>query len=80
LSWSQVYKQQAAPVEQVFADAGLLLDFEITAGIPETLPHLLEALQPHIPPALGGTRGVAQQAAVHVAAQQQKPEQKVAWA
>jgi hypothetical protein len=76
-----VYQQQAAPVEQVFADAGLLLDFEITAGIPETLPHLLAALQPYIPLELGGTRGLEHHQAVNVATpQQQKPEPKVAWA
>ena len=43
----QVYNAEAAPVEQLFRDAGLLLDFEITGGIPETLPRLVDALRPH---------------------------------
>ncbi len=43
----QVYNAEAAPVEQLFRDAGLLLDFEITGGIPQTLPRLLDALRPH---------------------------------
>ncbi|KAK9830061.1 hypothetical protein WJX72_009495 [[Myrmecia] bisecta] len=43
----QVYHQEAAPVEQFFRDRGVLLDFEITGGIPETLPRLIEALRPH---------------------------------
>ena len=34
-------------MEQLFRDAGLLLDFEITGGIPETLPRLVDALRPH---------------------------------
>lgn len=44
----QVYRDQAAPVEDVFRAAGLLLDFEITAGIPETMPGLLAALKPYM--------------------------------
>ena len=43
----QVYNAEAEPVEQLFRDAGLLLDFEITGGIPETLPRLVDALRPH---------------------------------
>jgi hypothetical protein len=34
-------------VEQVFQGRGLLLDFEITGGIPETLPRLLATLRPY---------------------------------
>jgi adenylate kinase len=41
-----VYHAEADPVEQCFQERGLLLDFEITGGIPETLPRLLEALKP----------------------------------
>ncbi|KAG2426511.1 hypothetical protein HXX76_011738 [Chlamydomonas incerta] len=41
----EVYKQEAAPVEDFFRARGLLVDFEITAGIPETLPHLMPLLQ-----------------------------------
>jgi len=43
----QLYHEQAAPVEAVFRRAGVLRDFEITAGIPETLPGLLAFLQPY---------------------------------
>lgn len=42
-----VYHAEAAPVERFYADSGRLLDFEITGGIPETLPRLLDALRPH---------------------------------
>lgn len=42
----QVYHAEADPVEQCFQERGLLLDFEITGGIPETLPRLLDALKP----------------------------------
>lgn len=45
----EAYKAEAGPVEQFFRDRALLKDFEITAGIPETLPHLLKALAPFIP-------------------------------
>mmetsp|Transcript_31165 Transcript_31165/g.69296 ORF Transcript_31165/g.69296 Transcript_31165/m.69296 type:complete len:279 (+) Transcript_31165:49-885(+) len=45
----EVYRSQAAPVEQYFREAGLLHNFEITAGIPETLPGLLQALQQFVP-------------------------------
>ncbi|PNH03513.1 putative adenylate kinase 1, chloroplastic [Tetrabaena socialis] len=40
----EVYKQEAAPVEDYFRRHGLLVDFEITAGIPETLPRLMPLL------------------------------------
>ena len=43
----QVYKAAAAPVEDYYRAKGLLLDFEITGGIPETLPRLLETLEPY---------------------------------
>jgi adenylate kinase len=45
-----VYRDEATPVEDYFRAAGLLLDFEITGGIPETLPRLLAALEPHAAP------------------------------
>ena len=41
----QVYKAEASPVEEIFRKAGVLSDFEITGGIPETFPRLLETLQ-----------------------------------
>jgi adenylate kinase len=44
----QVYHREAAPVEEFFRQHGALMDFEITAGIPETLPGLLTSLKPHI--------------------------------
>jgi len=44
----EVYKASAKPVEDFYADRGLLLDYEITGGIPETLPDLMEVLKPHI--------------------------------
>jgi adenylate kinase len=53
-----VYRDEATPVEDFFREAGLLLDFEITGGIPETLPRLLAALQPHTP---AGAAGAPQQ-------------------
>jgi adenylate kinase len=44
----QVYNAAAAPVEDYFREAGVLLDFEITGGIPETTPRLMAALEPYI--------------------------------
>lgn len=41
----QIYKAEAEPVENVFRHAGVLVDFEITGGIPETLPVLLSTLE-----------------------------------
>lgn len=41
----QVHKAEASPVEDIFRKAGVLSDFEITGGIPETFPRLLETLQ-----------------------------------
>jgi adenylate kinase len=43
----EVYKASAKPVEEFYQDKGLLLDFEIKGGIPETLPVLMEALKPY---------------------------------
>lgn len=43
-----VYHREAAPVEDFFRQQGSLINFEITAGIPETLPGLLGTLRPHI--------------------------------
>jgi adenylate kinase len=42
-----VYQGGAKPVEDFYRQRGVLVDFEITAGIPETLPGLLELLQPY---------------------------------
>lgn len=42
----QVYNSQAKPVENFFKEDGLLRDFEISGGIPETLPRLLQELGP----------------------------------
>eukprot|EP00775_Hariotina_reticulata_P012064 gene12068-12205_t len=44
----QVYEASAAPVEDFYRHHGLLLDFEITGGIPETTPRLMAALNPYI--------------------------------
>jgi hypothetical protein len=35
---------QSAPVQDFFMERGLQHDFEITAGIPHTLPRLLHSL------------------------------------
>lgn len=43
-----VYHREATPVEEFFKQQGTLINFEITAGIPETLPGLLGNLRPHI--------------------------------
>lgn len=45
---SQVYKEEAQPVEDFFRRNNLLLDFEITGGIPETLPRLHSTLEPYV--------------------------------
>jgi len=44
----QVYHAEATPVEDYYRERGLLLDFEITGGIPETLPVLKQALEPYM--------------------------------
>lgn len=43
----EVYKSEARPVEEYYRAKGKLVDFEITGGIPETLPRLLEVLAPY---------------------------------
>ena len=43
----QVYQQEASPVEDIFRKAGLLLDFHISGGIPQTMPLLMDALRPY---------------------------------
>ena len=52
----QVYRAQAKPVEDFYRELGLLLDFEITGGIPETLPVLLQVLQKHFPTTVADER------------------------
>jgi adenylate kinase len=46
-----VYNAGAKPVEDFYRSRGTLIDFEITAGIPETLPGLLELLRLKLPAA-----------------------------
>lgn len=53
-----IYNTAAAPVEQYYRDAGVLLDFEITGGIPETTPRLMAALEPFIRQAAAGEGSV----------------------
>ena len=48
-----IYNSMAKPVEDFYRARGTLLDFEITAGIPETLPRLLKALEPFTSPTHG---------------------------
>lgn len=36
-----VYKGEAAPLEHVFREAGVLVDFPVTGGVRETLPRLM---------------------------------------
>ena len=43
----QVYRAEAQPVEDVFRKVGLLIDFPVTGGIPETFPMLVKALEPY---------------------------------
>eukprot|EP01025_Chloroclados_australasicus_P024757 TRINITY_DN2482_c0_g1_i1.p2 TRINITY_DN2482_c0_g1~~TRINITY_DN2482_c0_g1_i1.p2 ORF type:complete len:275 (-),score=30.40 TRINITY_DN2482_c0_g1_i1:214-1038(-) len=43
-----LYQQEAKPVEEYYRNKGLLLDFEIVGGIPQTLPVLLKTLQPFV--------------------------------
>lgn len=47
----EVYNSGAKPVEDFYRTRGTLIDFEITAGIPETLPGLLCLLRPKLPAA-----------------------------
>ncbi|GLC40765.1 hypothetical protein PLESTB_000024900 [Pleodorina starrii] len=44
----EVYKQESKPVEEAFRRAGLVVDFELVAGIPETLPRLMPLLESYI--------------------------------
>lgn len=37
-----VYRREAAPLEAVFRDAGVLVDFPVTGGVRETLPRLMD--------------------------------------
>jgi adenylate kinase len=41
------YRAEAGPVEAFFEARGMLLNFEITGGIPQTLPRLARALKPY---------------------------------
>lgn len=54
-------------MEQYYDNAGLLLNFEITGGIPETMPVLMEALQPYLPGAASSREGPREQEAMAVA-------------
>ncbi|EFJ45843.1 adenylate kinase [Volvox carteri f. nagariensis] len=44
----EVYKQESKPVEAAFRKAGLVVDFELVAGIPETLPRLMPLLESYV--------------------------------
>mmetsp|Transcript_40418 Transcript_40418/g.101681 ORF Transcript_40418/g.101681 Transcript_40418/m.101681 type:complete len:280 (-) Transcript_40418:166-1005(-) len=41
----EIYHAEAGPVEEFYRAQGILLDFEIVAGIPETLPGLVATLK-----------------------------------
>jgi adenylate kinase len=43
----ELYRREAGPVEAFYRARGLLEDFEITGGIPETLPRLMRCLERH---------------------------------
>mmetsp|Transcript_42064 Transcript_42064/g.51003 ORF Transcript_42064/g.51003 Transcript_42064/m.51003 type:complete len:289 (-) Transcript_42064:195-1061(-) len=45
-----IYKRECGPVEDFYRAKGLLMDFEISGGIPETLPRLLDAVYAEIRP------------------------------
>ena len=47
MDFAQVYHASAQPVEDFFREQGVLMDFQITGGIPETLPRLMQALAPY---------------------------------
>jgi adenylate kinase len=55
----RIYKSGAKPVEDFYGQRGILLDFEITAGIPETLPWLLGLLEPRLPASMTNHAAVA---------------------
>jgi adenylate kinase len=40
----QVYKDNSVPVEEFYRTAGMLTDFEIKSGIPETMPRILKVI------------------------------------
>lgn len=42
----EVYKASAEPIENFYRQRGKLIDFEITGGIPQTLPVLMDVLGP----------------------------------
>lgn len=43
-----MYRKEATPVEDFYREHKLLLDFEITQGIPETMPVILKVLEPYM--------------------------------
>ncbi|KAK3281921.1 hypothetical protein CYMTET_10315 [Cymbomonas tetramitiformis] len=53
-----IYNQEAGPVEDYFRQTGVLADFEITGGIPETKPVLLDFLHQQL--SLQSSRGSKQ--------------------
>jgi adenylate kinase len=55
----EVYKAASQPVEDYYSSRGKLLNFEITGGIPQTLPRLLEVLKPHMEVAPAPTQRAA---------------------
>ena len=40
----QVYKDNSVPVEEFYRKSGMLTDFEIKSGIPETMPRIMEVI------------------------------------
>jgi adenylate kinase len=66
----EVYKAASQPVEDFYSSRGKLLNFEITGGIPQTLPRLLEVLKPHmeVAPAPAASQRAAAAAAAGQAA------------
>lgn len=43
----QIYKDSAEPVKEFYRQRGILINFEITGGIPETFPRLKALLEPY---------------------------------
>jgi adenylate kinase len=72
----KVYKESAAPIENYYRQQGVLVDFEITAGIPETLPRLLKVLEPYVQQQKAQQQ--QQQQAQQQQAQQQQAQQATA--
>ena len=64
----EVYKAAAQPVEDYYSSRGQLLNFEITGGIPQTLPRLLELLKPRMEVAPAASQRAADAAAAGQAA------------